>query len=355
MTIHSKEITREIQSDARWIRAGAKGYWSTLTWRNYQVCGDAPIPMISENSLPVLSKILDIRIQNSAGIVFGVVPKGWKIRLAGRAEKPIVIDSDKNPSSMDAIEIDRSFLFLNVSPGTHVLRISPAQNGSTDRVHASVVLPVVEGHATHVNLGKIHSVSLKGTVIDGASAMSQAVSGVTLKVVGANIKIKTEPSGKFEIPAAYQVSNYPLWIDAHAESGYTHRYRVSKRLGDLKFYLFSSDYIRGLLDQLSGLVHPDAGLLLGTAPALAAKAEASTLLPTAGVVSGESTMFPEAYTLSTDNRLLTETPLDNQTYRFAALLPEGVNLMELVDKSQRARWSEMVFSSPGIVNITDPK
>lgn len=352
--IHSKDVTTELGDEAtrsRWVRASAPGYWPTLEWRRSLTCSEAPVPMLSANSAILIATMTGSQVQSSAGVVFGRLPKGWSAVISGRADQVVVLDTDRNPSTMEATDRERYFAYLNVAPGTHLLYLSQPKASA----RGAVALPVVEGHATYIDVGPVGLRNFEGVLADASARQLRGVAKVRIQPVGQSVTATTDAEGRFKLSGVLAVGDHPVYLDTRSDRYYTHRYRaLPARTGRLTLFHFGSATVDRWVNQLAGGVSPDAGLIIGAAPALVARSQNATLYPSVRPLSGAAHLAPEAYTLGSDERLLVQTPLEADSSRFVGVqAPEGANVIELIRKDQQTAWSEMVFSSPGVINVTD--
>jgi len=83
--------------------------------------------------------------------------------------------------------------------------------------------------------------------------------------------------------------------------------------------------------------------------------ETGAVFPAVRPLIANNTLRPETYSLSAEDRLLVKAPLEISSPRFISVqVPDGAVVAQLKDKTNRRVWSELVFASPGVVNVLGP-
>jgi hypothetical protein len=301
----------------------------------------------------MLAKLVGTTLQGEAGIVFGKVRKGWTVEFSGRAERPIFFDANRVQVAASQTDQDRYFALLNAAPGAHLLYAVKA--GASDR--AAVALPVLDSTASYVELTDLGTIDLRGRVLDATSRTAAPLASVNVRVVGQSGKLDlTDKNGRFEISRAVKVADLPLYVETLDREGYTHRYRARTDANDsLTLFRFPQKAVTGWLQQLEGGISAESGIAIGAVPMLAAAHERNSLVAHTRPMLGGTTLKPETYSLSVDDRLLESGTLDAVPPRFLSVqLPEGGNVAQIENKSQQTVWSELIFASPGVVNVVGP-
>ncbi len=327
-----------------WVQVNANDHWPTLSLSQNPSLGDS-VPLISENNLRLLEGTSGIKISHEGGIVFGRLPRDVSLAFSGRAENRSVFTDKESDQYQD-------FILLNVEPGAHVLHLSLGLD------KGAVAVPVRPGVATYVDLTNLEVHGIEGSVITGDDNSGKGLSGIRVSVVGqTGDPVKTDSSGAFTVPGVLVAEGHPVYLETDASEGHTHRYAVGAAAWTTQatLYRFSSRRIEGLTQQLEGGVSSDSGLILGVFPKIAGQTEGEAFFPSVRSLEAGASLTPETYTLDSEDRMLVNTPLSTEAPRFAAAqIPAGTNLLHVEDKSQRLRWSQLVISSPGVINVVNP-
>jgi hypothetical protein len=331
----------------RWVRALADGHWPTLAWR-LRDRDDSILPLISNNSALLLAKLAGgSPLEERAGIVFGKVPAGWKTEFSGRAESVIYLDADNKPTS--DIASDRFFAYVNADPGMHLLTL--VRNGELARV--SIAVPVIESTSTFVDAGAPEVKTVFGSVYDGAAVKLKGVAKINVQIVGQPGRSGiTQRDGSFKIESVWTSGKYPVFFEAVAKEGFTHRYKVSvEALSGVALFYFSGEQIGGWVGQLEGGVSAESGLIIGALPGLTGE---GVLHPRIRPLYNAS-LSPEVYGIADNGQLTATGELSASASRFMAVqIPDGANIARVEDENRKPIWSELVISSPGVVNVLGP-
>jgi hypothetical protein len=342
-------FSQEASNQIGWGIAQATEHWSTLARGNLSA-----VPMISNNATKLLSAIAGTSLQAETGILFGKIPSGWNVRVSGRAEPPIVLNAQNQVVAPQNTDGERYFAFLNVAPGAHLVYL--ADRAGVEEGAVGVI--ALRGTSTYTDLTAISHTTLAGRVLDGAGETSGGLSKVTVRVLGNTSSVtQTDDHGHFSIPNVMTVSDYAVFLETDAADGNTHRYQIHPHQPQaLTLYRLSASAIQVWLDQLEGSISPESGLVITALPSTLTKASASARIrPYIRSLSPSATLQPEVYTIDPTGQLEIDSALSPDKNRFISVqVPEGPALVTIADANQQALWSDLIVSSPGVVNLITP-
>lgn len=337
-----ERLTQESQEDG-WVIARAEGHWPTVTRAS-----EKQKPLMSENNGRMLAMKTGVRLQKEAGIVFGRVPEGWTVSLSGRSEAPQFFTSTNVPVSHASFEGTRTFVFLNVEPGAHLLYFG----ADAIRMEGAVGIPVLGGKSTYVDLTAREKKTIKGTVFDASSADPVPLAKVMVQALGQSGEAtNTRMNGSFTIRDVYTIADYPVFVETVSFGGYKHRYQLNpKYLDQVQLFRLSEYQIRTWLDQLEGGISSQSGLIVGVA-GFGSEAGEVRKAKVQGLLA-DSTLEPETYSLTKWDQLDETLPLEPSSPRFVAVqVPEGPVQVQINDHQGKTLWSELAVSSPGVVTL----
>jgi hypothetical protein len=335
---------------SRWERWSAEAHWPSLYWSSIATPLQS-VPLISSNTARLLATLAGVPLQEGAGIVFGKVPAGWTVEFSGRAERPLFFAQDRSALPASKTDQNRYFAFINVAPGAHIASLVRADGA----VRAGIALPVAEGSATHIDLSTVAARDISGRVLDASSKDAAPLSSVNVRVIGQTGKLTvTDKTGRFSIRDVATIGDHPVYLETMDRTGYTHRYRTTPGSPNILFR-FSDKAVAHWLQQLEGGISAESGLAVAAMPEIVASQEKGSLFAQTQPLLSNTTLRPETYTLSAEDRLMASAPLEALPPRFVSVqIPEGANISELHNKSKTIAWSEMIFSSPGVINVIGP-
>jgi hypothetical protein len=347
ITIENAEGLKAQTGRSGWNLARALNHLPTLYWSN-----EKPAALIANNAAFLLSRLAGTApsTQSETGIVFGKVPSGWSVELSGRAEHPVVLGEDNRILQPQSTEGDRYFAFLNTEPGAHLVYLV----GALGKSNGAVAVPVIPGTATYLDLIQVTKKGLTGKVFDAEATSPRPIKGAQVRVVGqGGATAVTNERGEFSIPGVSVISNYPLFVETDAATGFTHRYKVaSGHEHDLMLFRMTERQITQWLDQLEGGISQASGIVVAAVPGPVAQNTEHAVYPATESLLANTNLKPESYTLSETGALQVNTPLKPDTSRFISVqVPEGPTIVRLEDQRQAMVWSELVISQPGIVNV----
>ncbi len=346
----AKNFTKEIaDSDSRstgWKIMKSQEHWPTLYWRGKGSPVVAQTPLISNNAAAILSKLAGVSLQEDTGIVFGKVPAGWGIEISGRAERAVYLDAQNQRVNQEDTAGDRYFALLNAEPGAHLLY----RTGSAGQSGGAVAIPVLSGMATYIDVSIHTTGEISGQVVGPDLP-------VEVRVVGQSVaKVETDETGKFTINDVEMFGGIPLFIETEGQSGYTHRYRVNPmKSRGLTLFRLSADQIQDWLGELEGGISPESGLVIAALPGLVQKHENDGVFAEVETTLDNPTIVPENYVITEAGQLTDHVPLDPNSPRLLSVqVPEGPAVARATNKNGKALWSELLFVSPGVVNMVGP-
>lgn len=331
-----------------WQIASAGEHWPTLHRKNGGV-----VPLVSHNSAKMLSRLADrSELQNEAGIVFGLVPKGWRVSLSARAERPVMLNAVSDAAGGAPASAQKSaqmFVMINAAPGSHVLQISDTQGQEI----GSVVLLVIGGTATYVDLTQFKKVDLTGRVLDAAFAGAKGIPHAKVQIIGQPKKTaESDKDGFFRIPDVFTVPEHPLYLDSDAASSYTHRYMIlPTEASDVALFRFSERQMQGWRSQLEGGISNESGMIVAASvgPQRSGK---GGIYPTLKPLLSNSSLTPELYSLSLDNELQVKKPLEEKAPRFLGVqISSGPFIVGVQDSSRKRIWSQLSVVDKDVISV----
>lgn len=343
------------KQEKTWVLGEAAGFWRGLSWMPFQSEPTlaAEMPLLSHNAARMLAALLRVPLYEEAGVVLGRLPAGLRVEFSGRSEKAVYLNDDLLRLDAEASQEERLFAFINAEPGAHVLHLIDSATGNKV---SGVALPVLNETSTYVDLRKVRDVSITGRILDALAFGAEGISNAQVQLVGFESSSQvSNSSGRFSIPGLRLYSDLPLYLEVRTPEGFVHRYQVkSNRLLGLNLFHFDSSVIAGMLRQLEGGVSPESGIAIGAAPGLRAR-EKGQLLPSVRSIEARSSLVPEAYSLDGADHLLVEQSLSVESPRYLSVqLPEGLNVLGLQSEKGETLSSELLMSSPGVVNVVGP-
>jgi hypothetical protein len=347
LTVENPEGVFTESGRTGWSIARAPQHLPTLYWLNGKSA-----PLISNNAALLLSTLAGagLSVQSETGMVFGKVPSGWTVELSGRAERPVVLTSDNHVVPAQSSEGDRYFAFLNTEPGAHLIYLV----GPLGKPNGAVAVPVLPGTASYLDLSLVTRKSVTGRVFDAEAATPRPVKGAQVRVAGqTGATAVTDERGEFSISGVSIISNYPIYVETDAATGYTHRYKVpSGHERDLMLFRMGEKQIAQWLAQLEGGISGASGIIVAAVPRPVGLSTDHMVFPAAESLVNAANLKPETYTLSSSGQLQINTPLKADAARFLTVqVPDGPTIVRLDDQRQTMVWSELVVSQPGIVNV----
>jgi hypothetical protein len=248
--------------------------------------------------------------------------------------------------------VERRFVFVNVAPGAHLLYLVGSERGA--RVPVGAI--ALGGHATYLPLVAPKPARFRGFVYDASSARAKGLKGISVRILGQSPAAMTSPSGAFELNGVLTVGEFPVFLETDSRDGFTHRYRILPEQADsVGLFRFEPRLLHAWLSQLEGGVSTDSGLLVAAVPPTALEKTGEAFASTRPILAA-TTLTPETYALSAQDRLLVDAPLEAAAPRFLAVqLPDGPSQATVEDKAGRTVWSEIVFASPRVINVAGPR
>lgn len=326
-----------------WGITQKKDAWPTLSLEKREL--SLFVPVLPNTSVAALSSHRKHSIQNNTGIVFGKIPAEYTVQM-GKAEE------SRSDVVLYVHEADRShertFVFLNVTPGPQLVYLYDARGVNL----GAVTVPTLQETATYLDLRSVNKESVSGVLLNSGKALI-GVANTPVRVLGQwNQKAETDAGGRFIFKQVNRFGSYPLYVESECSSGYTHRYKTQNQN---IFYCFTESMIQSWMLQFQGGVSEDSGVIVGAVPSVAQKYEEGQLFPELKTHALRGSTTPEIYTLSPEGKAQIHTPLDKDLPRFLGIqLPYAAVVSEVVDRAQRVVWSEMVFSSPRVLQVLGP-
>jgi hypothetical protein len=347
----STQFTNEAAeaSSSGWVKSEALDHWPTFARSSV-----TNVPLISNNAAKLLAAIGGSTLQSETGIVFGKIPTGWNVRLSGRAERSVVLNFNNQTVAPQSSDGDRYFAFLNAAPGAHLVYLVDASGVE----QGAVAIASLGRTSTYIDLSQLTHATLQGRVLDGSNASGRPLANVTVRVLGKSSAVtQTDSRGQFQISNILTVGSQPLFVETDAADGHTHRYQLKPdQLSSVTLYRLDGHSIEEWLGQLEGAISAESGLIVAALPGqIASAGDGAHLQAAVRALDPSATLQPEVYTIDPSGQLEVHAPLTNRSNRLISVqIPEGPALVSLTDPSGQATWSEIVFSSPGVVNLIGP-
>jgi hypothetical protein len=332
------------QSNLGWQTYKAPDHWSTLV---YNTADTTVVPLLNQNTAAWLALKAGAELQPSTSIIFGKIPNNWSVQLSGRSENVLILDGHGFPIG-NATAGDRYFAFVNAEPGGHLVYL--AQGSQTVAVGAVGSA----GSATYLDLTRINTSSINGRVLDGSAASAKGLDGIQVHVVGQpGTTNLTGSDGSFNLDAVLTVGNYPIYCETEGTSGFTHRYQVQPtNTQNVKFVRYGEAQVGHWIEQLEGGVSPESGLIVASTESLVNASVQKGLTPESESFVGDANLSPETYALMPNGEIRDNVLLRDGIYDYVSVqVPEGANVTELQDNNGHVFWSELFFSSPGVINV----
>lgn len=346
--VTTQKVTHEIptlpnQLEAGWELVTSQDHWSTL----YRHLGNS-IPVISRNSMWLLAKLAGTPVQAETGVVFGKVPSGWSVNFGGRSERPIFLNASMQTISAHVFEGERFFVLLNAAPGAHPIYLAQGDG----QARGAVGVPVMSGTATYLDLTWMSQQTVRGKLHQDEPLYETEVRALGNTAATSAV----ETNGSFRLERVLTVADYPVILESESKHGFTHRYQVSPgQLSQVRLFQMSPKQIQEWTDQLEGGVSPESGLILSAVPGVSEKFSTTPLRPVTRPLLPYATLAPESYTISPEGLLEPDAPIYPAAPRMLSVhVPEGPNSISLHDPKGKTVWSELVISSPNVVNVVGP-
>jgi len=317
-----------------------------------------------QSGVQLLSAMGEVKQQAAAGIVYGKIKRGWQIRFSGRSEAPIFLDLNFRSVMESAIDQDRYFAFLNAEPGAHQMFLSSQFEGSK----LSVAFPILGGQKTYLDFSQFSTVTLAGQLDEEVphepNHWIPAQRQYRVVVLGQEeLSDLTRGSGTFEIRHVNAVGSYPLLIESRDSevnesngSEFPHRYQVAPYSSEnLVLHRISANTIQYWVGKGPGQVNDPSGIVFASVPNLIDANPDRMLIPGAYSIYSSSHAEPKIFTLSPQEMPHLNRTLQGFESRFVGFdLPEGPTLVEIRDEKYQMIFSELVITSPGVVNFVGP-
>ena len=364
LAICRRELSLEGSSEgtqARWWESYENDaeHWPTLS---YLRAGEASpanrTPLLSTASIRLLSAISKTNTHTGTGILFGEVAKGLEIQLLGRSDSPIYLEAGMKIRDPGAdVTGSRQFVFLNVEPGQPLLIIKNREKN----LSGAIPLVVKSGMATNVKVNDPKELDLEFTVFNASSPKESRMANLTAEVIGQPGRLGiTDRLGTLKIRKVVVFGDYPVYVDLlRNEKSYKNRFRLRPATiekGAFPLFFFDEKRVAGWLSQLSGGLSPYSGLIAGIAPAsVFGKSKDESRYLKIGILEKKSSLVPERYLLDGRDHLVSESALHPGRSRYIGVqIPEGPAIPTIVDAKGVVRWSELVYSQPGVINVVNP-
>lgn len=342
----------EVGNHPRWAHARAEGHWPTLAYVKGSEAGKPEsIPVVSDNTVKILGAISGVNVESNAGIVYGKIAAGWTVDFSGRAESVIYLDNALSRVAEEDTSADRHFIYTNAAPGGHLLYGVNRADGRS----GAVALPVRPGKVTYIDMSRPESVTLRGEVMDASSTYGDGIPGVHVRILGHHAAGGISDSlGRVEIDEIVAFSPHPVYIEAADQDGHKHRYQLRPaQLDGASLFYFSGQQIKRWISSIPGGVSPQSGMIVAAVPALGPMARAATLYPVVTSID-ESTLSAQAHVIRRDGQVQPRGALDSALPRvLGTQVSDGFNLLE-VRSGDRLVWSELIRTSPGVINVVGP-
>lgn len=310
------------------------------------------IPFIDLQALKMIAFSSGNEYHFQTGVVFGKIPKGWLLNFLGRSEKPLYFDSENIPILSDNINLERYFLLLNVEPGVGLLKLrEPNRN-----IEGSFALLSNPGVSSYIDLTEIYSMHLSGRVLDATQNKTKGTGQVTVQIIEQSQSLTvSDPHGYFSFPNLVTAPGFATFIETNSEDGFTHRYQVRADLeNEVTLYRLPSTQIQEWIGHLAGGISDQSGIIVGAFPTLTAIKENQPLSAAIGTFV-DPPLIPQIFGLTASGDLKSDSVVSSESHRLLGVqISEGNHILELTDLSQKQIWSELIVSSPNVINMVGP-
>jgi hypothetical protein len=331
-----------------WRTAQAPDHWPTMHWSS-----DRSVPLVGNSSAAILAHRNGSSLQAGAGIVIVKVAAGWGAEFSGRAERPMVFDSKNQLISTGQLDGERYFAFLNAAPGAGLVYIT--RGAGFDG--GAIAIPVQSGYTTYADATLMSRHPLSGKVLDGEASSTHGLSHIEVRVVGqSQATALSSTTGAFRIESVTTFADHPIFVETEAATGYTHRYKLKQtQMHSATLFRLSEAQVQESIGQLEGGISPESGMIVAAMPesVLSKNVEASVRS-----MAPNPTLRPETYSMAPNGQLSPQHKLSSDISRFLSLqLPEGpaIAAAETADNTHKQVWSELLFVSPGVVDLVMPQ
>ena len=364
----SKEHLELSNQDRGWALAFNSDHWPTLHWVDPSMPQTDGVPLIEGRKVQNLL-IAGIHQESAAGIVFGKVLENWTVSFGPEDFLSGQTGTLQNEPLYFELQGSRYFAFINVNPGSRVISMQ-SQNGEG----GGIALPVRAGTATYLDLSQISRQTLSGRFLSLSDQTPLA--GVSLRVLGQNAAVAvSHEDGRFRVKNVFTAGNYPVFIDSNSllptqydpQTGipeaekivphYIQRYRaLPERMMQLIFSRIDDSEVEYLVDRYREKVSPESGFVMAILPQIVAAHSSLNLSPSVQSLVGVSALTPSVRTLLFGGGTLKGAPLQqNVADEFIAVnVSEGPAVAQVNDPRGDLVWGELIFISPGVVNIIGP-
>lgn len=351
----SAEFLGSLESRGGWLISSPKNYWPTLYWQSSKENERAAL--ISENSVGALVSQMGIQLQPQMSLVWGRIPSGWKVEYSDRAEsaryttaKGEVLDGPDKTAGPGG---ESYFFLFNAAPRANILYLTNTEGKSA----GAIALPAKPATATYLDLFNQKVSTVSGNVWDAESDEGKGRKNILMTIVGAEDRSAfTKEEGRFSIPGVVTFGTYPFFVEADRKTTYKHRYRVHPNaMSDVSLYLMRARQIDDLYAQAQSTSSAQGGFAIGAFPQVghAIPELYSQVTPLQFEMDRPyRSVFPVD---QLGGLMASGTKLDVTSPKFIALdLPEGAAIAKLENRDKRLLWSELIVSSPGVINIIGP-
>ncbi len=367
----SSEPTQKKGQRLGWQLAAAKEHWSTLYWNDLEMKGNNFIPLFHQNTIRSFSNssLGGMAQQAGAGIVFGKVAAGWQVEMGssdvlGNSD-PIYFDAQSQIVPSEQIESERTFVLLNVNPGSRVLYL----RSKAGNLSGGITIPVLAGTSTYVHATEIRADrEISGTLYDETENSDEPawpLAGSTVRLIGQASAVSiTDTNGIFQLKNVVYAGSYPHSLESYKVLedengtlkylGFTHRYQVAaKDLADLKLFRISRKQIKEWIHQIPAGMSHDSGLSVVAFTHMDEVDSAFKLIPNHFSLNSSAAMTPVTSLISENGYLTDSSILQSKENRaLGAQLSEGPVVFQLSEDHRTGKvvWSILMHSSPGVVN-----
>jgi hypothetical protein len=343
------------ESPEGWALATVGNHLSTLYWRKSDF-SDA-VPLLSMNTLHLLKSRQLGSVNHSAdsGLVYGVIPRGWQVAMGVGEQYFGKCSFPRNAASSTLL----FFICPNVRPGSRTLYANaPAGEGS-----GGVVVPVLRGMATYLDLTRAKFKTVVGTVYDELTNRSEngpyPFPDAAVRVFGGDERgiSHTDQEGRFQV-RVLTTSLYPVVMDSADPEGrglvHRHTWMPSMLDQPLALYRMHPAEVEERKQQAQRMKNQD--IAPGTGSVFTVFGGLKPGSYRVDLSSLQGSLTPWVYSLADSGELgsnAVRIKKKKPHYSFATQVQEGPAVLRL-KSDEGLVYSRMIYAQEGVIEMVGP-
>lgn len=326
-----------------WVKVESDHSPSLLTYYPSPNTGTAL--SMDKNSIALLGLTSGAKVMNGMGVITGLVPDGFDVEFAGRAEEPEYF----------VIQGKRYFAIINAEPGAGVVQLISKQNQEDS---ATVFAPVMEDTITYLDLAPPKNASFTVKVVKNGGADAEVV-GLTVGIsTGGKIQAITQSQGRAFLRDVPVVPGYPLYIDVSSkiknQRGYMYRYLLKNRnrSGDYVVYQVAENSLGSWIRQVRQGLSDQSAMVVGFFNRKRLGGFKEHFFAKAIPQTARFGLDPLNYSVLWDGQISANDPLEGDLPRFMSVqVPEGLTQLRVSKESGEVAISELIPISPRVIHV----